>query len=365
MRVELTERQRIPTSGARAVEPIEIDGRQLLAVPQLAYDVPGQAPGMHAGDSDTELLLLRRDGSDRFERWATLPVPGGEAAEFFVIGDQSFLAVASLRDGAGPYRFAVDSQVFIWRRGEFVPFQAIPTYAAKGCRHWRIGDRHFLGLAQGVRLQEQPDAPQESVVYEWDGAEFTEHQRIPSPWGYDWHAVAVGDEFFVAHADHVGDSVLYRWTGDRLEPHQTLLDRGGRAFASFGHEGATYLIVAGLLDPPHLRRWDGERFEIVQRLEGGGARRMAIVETAGALLVVRINFILGTPTDPQPVMDSELYVFDAGRLRPVSRFRTTGGTDAAPVLDGDELQIVVSNSLSPRLRFAADTVVYSLRCDAA
>jgi hypothetical protein len=365
MQLEMTERQRIPTSGARAVEPIEIDGLRLIAIPQLAYDLPGQAPSMHGGDSGTELLLLRRDGGDRFERWAALPAPGGEAAEFFVIAGQPFLAVASLRDGAGPYRFAVDSPVFAWRDGGFVPFQAIPTYAAKGCTHWQVGDRHFLGLAQGVGEREGAGAAHESVVHEWDGEAFTEHQRIASQWGYDWHAFAVGDAFFVAHADHLGDSVLYRWAGDRLEPHQTLLRQGGRAFASFARDGDAYLIVAGLLDPPQLRRWDGERFEIVQRLEGAGARRVAIVELDGALLVVRVNFILGTPADPEPVLDSEIYVFDAGRLAPVARFQTTGGTDAAPIPGGDGVQIVVSNSLSPQLRFAADTVVYSLRCDAA
>jgi EPTP domain len=363
MNVELIERQRIATSGARAVEPIEIDGVQLLAIPQLAYDVEGEVPAMHGGDSNTEMLLLRR-GDKRFERWATLPAPGGEAAEFFVIDGQRFLAVASLRDGTGPYRFSIDSQIFTWRDGTFVPFQAIPTDAAKGCRHWEIGDRHFLGLAQGVHRDGNPDtAP--SVVHEWDGAAFSEHQRIPSLWGYDWHPFAVDDAFFVAHADHVADSVLYRWTGDKLEPHQTLLGRGGRAFASFERDGVAYLIVAGLLDPPQLRRWDGERFEIVQQLEGEGARRLAILEADDVLLVVRINFITGTPAEPQPVLDSELYSFDEGRLHPVARFPTTGGTDVAPMLAGDEIQIVVSNSLSPELRFAADTVVYSVRCHAA
>ena len=38
----LTEWCRIPTSGARAVEPFNLDGISLLAIPQLAYDEPGQ-----------------------------------------------------------------------------------------------------------------------------------------------------------------------------------------------------------------------------------------------------------------------------------------------------------------------------------
>ena len=151
MPVTLTEVQRIPTWGARAVEPVRVGGHDLLAIPQLAKDIPGGPPGMNGGDSDTDLLLLNRAGG-RFEPWATLPAPGGEDAEFFTIGDRSFLAVASIRTGAGPYQFATTSTIFEWRGDGFAPFQELPTFAAKQWKHWQIGDRHFLGLAQGVIL---------------------------------------------------------------------------------------------------------------------------------------------------------------------------------------------------------------------
>ena len=78
----LSELQRIPTSGARAVESFRIGGRELLAIPQLALDVPGTPAGMNVGDSNTEMLILeRRDGA--YASYATLPAPGGEDAEFF------------------------------------------------------------------------------------------------------------------------------------------------------------------------------------------------------------------------------------------------------------------------------------------
>src|SRR3979490_512425 len=119
MEISLTERQRIPTSGARAVEPIAVGGLELLAIPQLAYDAARQEPNMNGGDSDTDLLLLRRVGG-RFVPWGKLAAPGGEDAEFFVIGDRRFLAVASLRSGSGPYQFDIESQVFTWHEGQFV-----------------------------------------------------------------------------------------------------------------------------------------------------------------------------------------------------------------------------------------------------
>jgi hypothetical protein len=378
MPVTLTEVQRIPASGARAVEPVRVGGRDLLAIPQLAKDVPDGSPGMNGGDSDTELLLLQRSGG-RFDRSATLPAPGGEDAEFFTIGNRSFLAVASIRTGAGPYEFATTSTIFEWRYDRFVPFQEVPTYAAKQWRHWRIGGRHFLGLAQGVVLPpghaggqsrgqagHQQDENRDSVVYEWDGTRFAEFQHIPSRWAYNWHAFEAGGEFFVAHAEHAGPSVLYRWDGALLQPHQALAEQSGRAFASFADDGESYLVIACIAAPTRLLRWDGARFAEAQVLDGLGARELAVVRCGGRTLLVRINFILGTPADPQPELDSQVYEWDGGKLHEVATFPTCGGTDVA-VLGGSEpdtVELVVTNSLTPELRFSAEAVRYQLSAGA-
>ena len=45
MRVTLTEMQRIPTSGARAVAAFTVAGRRLLAIPQLARMCPAARRG--------------------------------------------------------------------------------------------------------------------------------------------------------------------------------------------------------------------------------------------------------------------------------------------------------------------------------
>jgi hypothetical protein len=369
MPVTLTEVQRIPTSGARAVEPVRVAGRDLVAIPQLAVDVPGPPPGMNGGDSDTSLLLLDR-AAGGLAPWATLPAPGGEDAEFFTIGDRAFLAVASIRTGAGPYRFATTSTIFEWRGDGFAPFQEVPTFAAKQWRHWRIGGRHFLGLAQGVVVPPghaglDQEANRDSVVYEWDGERFAEFQRIRSRWAYNWHAFTAGGEFFVAHAEHVGSSVLYRWDGARLTPHQTLAAESGRAFASFDDGDESYLVVACIAAPTRLLRLTGAEFTEVQTLDGLGARELAVARCGGRTLLIRVNFILGTPADPRPSLDSQVYEWDGAELVAVATFPTCGGTDVA-VLDGgddpgrDAVELIVTNSLTPELRFAADTVRYRL-----
>ncbi|MDT4959862.1 MAG: hypothetical protein QOD31_3661 [Pseudonocardiales bacterium] len=359
MPVSLVEKQRISTSGARAVAPFTVGGHQLLAIAQLALDIPGQEPSMNGGDSDTSLLLLQRT-KGRYVPWSTLPAPGGEDAEFFTIRGRSFLAVASIRSGRGPYDFTTDSAIFEWDGTGFVLFQSVQTFAAKQWKHWQIGERHFLGLAQGVRRPDLATQNRDSFVYEWDGSSFVEFQRIKSQWAYNWHPFFIGEQFFVAHAEHLDASLLYRWDGERLCPHQTLAARGGRSFAAFDRDGASYLVVASLLEPPRLMRWNGERFTDIQVLDGLGARELAVVRRGDDLLVIRINFILGTPADPHPVLDSQIYEWRDGSLHLAAQFPTSGGTDVA-VLDYDgDLEILVSNSLSAQLRFANDTVLYSL-----
>ena len=373
MPVILTEAQRIPTSGARAAEPVPVAGFDLLAIPQLARDIPGAPPGMNGGDSDTELMLLRRHGGT-YVPWRTLPAPGGEDAEFFTVGDRSFLAVASIRTGAGPYNFEAKSTIFEWQGGRFVPFQDVPTFAAKQWKHWEVDGRHFLGLAQGVIPPPgHPEAGQgqaanrESVVYEWTGESFAEFQRIPSRWAYNWHAFRACGEFFVAHAEHAGPSVLYRWDGGKLQPHQTLAEESGRAFASFtDDDGVTYLVVACIAAPSRVLRLDGGRFTEAQVLDGLGAREVKVARCAGRTLVIRINFILGTPADPQPRLDSQVYEWDGDKLREVATVPTCGGTDVAVITheDDDAVELVVTNSLTPELRFTAQTVRYELRAGA-
>lgn len=342
----LTEWCRFPTSGARAVEPVDLDGLSLLAVPQLAYDVPGEPASMNGGDSDTDLLLLRRTGTG-YEPFQTLPAPGGEDAEFFRVGDRAFLATASIRTGHGPYAFNTDSVVYEWTGTDFQPFQRVPTFAAKQWRHFTVDDQHFLALAQGV------DAPgnKPSRIFRWDGASFVPFQDVPSQWGYNWHPFTVDGVDFLAHADHLGPSVLYRWTGTEFVAHQELADRYGRAFATVDGE---YLLVGCIAAPSRVLRWDGARFVEHQVLDDLGAREFAVLPG----YVVRVNFILGTPAAPTTALTSQIYHWQHGKLAVVEEFSTFGGTDVAVTEDEHGPLIAVSNSLSAEVRFATETVVY-------
>jgi hypothetical protein len=354
----LREKLRIATSGARAVLPFDVDGHAFLAIPQLSSDAEGTPPGMNGGNSNTDLLLLRRDG-ESYTEYQRLPVPGGEDAEFFRIGGQAFLATASIRAGNGPYDYQLDSQIFAWDGSAFVPFQTIPTFAAKQWRHFTIGERHFLALAQGVFLPQTKDDNRPSIIFEWDGARFQPFQEIPSLWAYNWHFFQIDGQHYLAHADNSDESRLYRWNGDKFVPHQTLVKSAGRAFANFTNGGETYLTCAVIDADSILYRWNGTKFVHHQTLAGAGGRELAVIDSDAGLYVVRVNFIIGDRLNPTTRLASQLYRWEQGQLVVVEEFTTSGGTDVAVFADDTDTLVAVSNCLTEDVRFSTDSVIYT------
>ena len=351
------ERVRLSTSGARAIEQFELGGRTYLAIPQLAYDAAGAPPGMNGGDSNTDLLLLRLE-SGRWETHQRLPAPGGEDAEFFVIDDRPFLAVASMRSGAGPYSYETDSVLFEWNGDEFVEFQRFSGFAAKQWRHFGFQGRDFLALAQGVWLpgRETEDLP--SVIYEWDHYRFTEFQEVPSKWAYNWLHLSMDGVEYLAHADHIEPSRLYRFDGERFVEHQELVPKAGRAFAHFTFADVTYLACAVIEGESALFRWDGERFVDHQTLDGAGGREFQVIEIDGEIYLVRVNFITGGRENPKTDLWSQVYHFDGDHLVVVQEFPTSGGTDATIFFEGGRRIVAVSNSLTSDLHFGTESVLY-------
>jgi hypothetical protein len=356
--VSLTETALLHTSGARAVEPFDIDGTTFVAVPQIAIDIPEQAPDINAGDSDTSLLVFRADDG-RFVEHQRLAVPGGEDAEFFRIDGRIFLATASIRTGCGPYEFGTESRIFEWRAGRFEPFQAVPTFAAKQWKAFTVAGRHFLALAQGVSAPGVEARNKPSTIYEWTGSSFEEFQQIPSEWGYNWHQFELDGQAYLAYADHLAPSMLYRWNGDRFVARQVLLQRAGRAFADFHIDGRTYLVAACIDGASPVMRWEDGFFEPIQELPEAGARELAIFSGNHGLYLARVNFITGSRQQPRVSLNSQLYRWENGKFVAVLEFPTAGGTDVAVLPGPGPTRLAVSNSLSPQVRFASQTVIYT------
>lgn len=350
--------QELDTSGARAAATFEHEGARYLAVPQLARDVEGRPADMTAGDSDTQVLVYRWEGG-RFVSHATLDAPGGEDAEFFRIGERVFLAVACLRSGSGPYDMRPGSIIFEVEGGRFLPFQRVPSFAAKQWKHVGIGARHFLALAQCVAGPGETPAPEDmSTLYEWNGRDFSVFQRIDSAWGYNWAGIEVDGHQLLAYADHVRPSRLLRWNGTSFEHFQDLDGNSGRAFCHFVTGGRHWLAFCNLLGDTLLYRWTDNRFVPHQVVSGPGGREFAWLDDIQALVVV--NFLRGTREAPVTDLASVIYRLADDRLVPAVSFATRGGTDAAYFHRDGKRYLVVANSLSPDVRFRTPTRIYEI-----
>ena len=354
----LSEHQRLPTSGARAVALFTVAGVQYLAVPQLARDMPDTPAHMNGGDSDTGALIYRWSGG-RFVDDSVLPLTGGEDIAVFRLAGEQYLVAAGVRTGHGPYEYNIDQVLYRHTGSDWTPVQTFPGFAAKQWAFFELGGRAFLALAQGVTLGHIPARnPRHSRIFVWDGSRFVDFQTLDGPWGYNWEAFTVGERSFLCYADHVGDSAILEYTGAAFVPFQTLSASAGRCFRVFDADGETYLAFANIQGETTLHRWDGERFAAHQTLSGPGGRELCVVRTASKLYLVQINFIEGQPAAPVTNLMSRVYGWSDGRLHLLEEFPTAGGTDAATFRADGALYLAVSNSLTPDVRFRTDTVIY-------
>ena len=251
-------------------------GHELLAVAQLARDIPGRIIG--------DERRRQQHRSAAAEPGGRPPWSPGPRCRRRVARTRSSSPSATGRSwrwrasGPAPGRtgFAGTSHDLRVARGRVRPAsRKWPTFAAKQWRHWQIGGQALPRAGPGVIVPSghaEPDqgANRDSVVYEWDGAQVVANSsRSPRRWAYNWHAFTAGGEYFVAHAEHAGPSVLYRWDGTRLA---SASDPGRRVRPRVRHlrrrRDKSYLVVACIAAPTRLLRWDGARVR-----GSAGARR--------------------------------------------------------------------------------------------
>jgi len=355
----LVEHQRLPTSGARAVLPYVIAGTRYLVIPQLSKDVENTPAHMNGGDSDTGAPIFKWSAG-RFVEHDRLPLSGGEDIAYFQIGADQFLATAGVRSGHGPYDYNMDQTLFKWDGSRWEPHQTFPGFAAKQWHFFTIGSRAFLCLAQGVTLGHiEAKNPRTSRVFEWNGTKFVDFQSLDGQWGYNWESFQIDGHTFLGYADHVSDSLIFKWNGSRFAPLQSFAPKAGRCFRFFTIDGKHYLAFANIQGDSMLYRWDGEAFQPHQKLSGPSGRELCIVRTEQQFYLVQVNFIEGEPSAPKTNLNSRVYRWEKDQLILVEEFATAGGTDAAVFRADGKQFLVVSNSLTPDVRFRTDTIIYS------
>ncbi|MGM9452787.1 hypothetical protein ACTAZI_05555 [Legionella bozemanae] len=353
--------QYLKTSGARDMTPFTIGGSQYIAVPQLAQDVPNTPANINGGDADVDVLIYKWN-AHKLMLHQKIPGHGNEGTAFFKIENQAYLATSSIHSGAkAPYNLNTYAKLYRWDGHYFYPIQQFFTYASKSAYAFSIEKRHFLAFANGVVLPNSKITNNtDSIIYEWNGKKFVPFQTLPTKWGYGWDFFSLDGFYYLALTDHVNASTIYRWNGAKFILFQSIAKAGGRAFTHFTIDGKFYLAYANLLNSSIIYQWNGKQFQEFQVLEGLGGRNFVFFSNHGKHYLFRINFITGSRTNPRTKLLSQLYQWIDGKFQVIQNITTYGGVNAAVFTVNNQHYLGVANSLSERLRFRTDSVIYKI-----
>ncbi|XP_006898485.1 PREDICTED: thrombospondin-type laminin G domain and EAR repeat-containing protein-like [Elephantulus edwardii] len=143
------------------------------------------------------------------------------------------------------------SAIYKWTDGQFISYQTIPTQQAQSWRHFTIGKRIFLAVAN---FEPDEKGQEFSVIYKWSHRKlkFTPYQRITTHSARDWEAFQVDGEHFLVVANHREgdnhniDSVIYKWNPRTqfFETNQTIATSGAYDWEFFTVGPYSFLAVA-------------------------------------------------------------------------------------------------------------------------
>ncbi|XP_040339697.1 thrombospondin-type laminin G domain and EAR repeat-containing protein isoform X1 [Herpailurus yagouaroundi] len=176
------------------------------------------------------------------------------------------------------------SAIYKWTDGKFASYQNIPTHQAQSWRHFTIGKKVFLAVAN---FEPNEKGQEFSVIYKWSQRKlrFTPYQRVPTHSARDWEAFEMAGEHFLAVANHREgdnhniDSVIYKWNPrTRLfEANQTIATSGAYDWEFFTVGPYSFLAVANAFNGTstkvhsHLYVWLLGSFQLFQAFLTFGA----------------------------------------------------------------------------------------------
>jgi len=355
--------QNLKTSGAREITPFQINKERYLAVPQLAYDIMSLPANMNGGKAEADILIYKMS-KGKFELHQSLPGFGNEGAEFFQIGNDSYLATCSVDAGPKPpFNLNTYQKVFKWSpEGKvFYPIQHFPAYGSKAWTHFKLGDHDYLALANGVVLPHiKGKNDTSSTLFRWDGKKFQKFQSFDTKWGYKFTQFNIGQKQFLGLTDHLQKSVIYEWKGSSFEKFQEFDETGGRVFYHFKIAEKNYLALANINHQSKIYLWENNKFTLTQTLEGLGGRNFLHFQQKGQDYLLKVIFITGPRTAPEPVQKSPIYLHKDGKFIKVDAIDTSGGVSASLYKHEGSQYIAVANSLTKDIRYRVDSKIYKV-----
>ena len=183
---------------------------------------------------------------DKFEKFQEIGNLNAKASTAFVINNDTFIAFANYY--SSQERYSVQSPVFKWSGGIFVPLQYLQTYGAWDVKSFTNNSDTFLAFANYFNGSKHNI---DSYIYKWDGSQFVLFQSIPTHGAHALQSFVMYDQKFLVVANFKDDtqgyntqSVVYQASGERFTKHQEISTHGAFDLTTFEYKGQTYLAIA-------------------------------------------------------------------------------------------------------------------------
>lgn len=210
--------------------------------------------------------------------------------DFFTIGDEKFLVAAEFTKDYPNGNKDIDSSIYKWSNGKFVPYQLIPTHGARFARHVEIDGKHYLLLVNSQTSNNEKDKFNvSSILYRWDGKSFQLYQSIPTTKNINLHFFKMNNDTYIAFAagthdeenSKTSESKIYKWDGKKFSLLQTIKTSSANNWENLVIDGKYYLIVANSYNQSDVFKWDGIKFNLYQSLLTKDARHIEAFELNG------------------------------------------------------------------------------------
>ncbi|KAM9696449.1 thrombospondin-type laminin G domain and EAR repeat-containing protein [Dama dama] len=268
------------------------------------------------------------------------------------------------------------SAIYKWTDGKFASYQDIPTHQAQSWRHFTIGKKIFLAVAN---FEPNEKGQEFSVIYKWSQRRlrFTPYQRVPTHSARDWEAFEVAGEHFLAVANHREgdnhniDSVIYKWNpGTRLfEANQTIATSGAYDWEFFTVGPYAFLAVANAFNgtstrlQSHLYVRLGGSFQLFQSFLTFGAADWEVFYIGERVFLAvanshRYDVEMRVQNDSY-VINSVIYELNvtAQTFVRFQEIRTCSALDWEFFSVGEDYFLVVANSFDGNT-FSVNSIIY-------
>ncbi|XP_063788311.1 thrombospondin-type laminin G domain and EAR repeat-containing protein [Pseudophryne corroboree] len=224
-------------------------------------------------------VFERKEKLDYVEEYQNLATASETMGlEIFLIPDVGYFAVMANRNNRP------GSALYRWSEEKFMVHQYFITFQAQAWKHFTIGKRIFLALAN---FEKNDDGEEMSVIYKWNPKKikFLPYQSIRTYSARDWEAFHIEGETFLAVANHREgnnhniNSVIYKWNSSNMlfEVNQTIPTSGAYDWEFFSIGPYAFLVVANTFNgtstniQSHIYIWLGSAFRSFQSVTTYGA----------------------------------------------------------------------------------------------